>query len=216
MEDRVTSLTESPSRKDKLLENAGDLADLLTKRAGIKKVGIVGSLARGKENPSDLDFVIFLPPEKVLEHRIDAALRTKTPWYERLDLNESVQDSLKIVLGSFGSNGINLDVHFLPESFDKKDGKMLKLMFALSGDPSYMINAVRDILIFDSSSGIFKKETIYSPEQISQLEVLNFEALKSLVNDEQRLDEFAQHRGSLKRRSSPAVQQVVERFKNRK
>lgn len=212
MDDRETFKTEPIGKKNELLGKAVDLAYLLTKGAGIEKVGIAGSLARGKENPSDLDFVIFLPLKKVLEHRIDATLGIEVPWHERLDLNESVRDSLKIILDVFKLHGIKLDVHFLPESFDEK---IFKTMFDLSGDPSYMLNIVRDILIFDSSSEKFERKPVYSPDQIDQIRLMSFEKLKSIVNDEQALDQIYQHPGSQKRRTGSAVQQVIDKFKNR-
>jgi len=193
--------------KDELLEKAVDLAYLLTKRGGIKRVGIAGSLAREKENPSDIDFVIFLPQIDVLSYRIDTSIGKRIPWSDRIGLTDSsVKNSLKIILDFFSINGIKLDVHFLPDSFDRTT---LDSMNELSGDPSYLLQIVEDLLIFDLSSERFIKQPVYSPDQIEQIRASCFESMKSAVDNKQRLDQIFEDLGSKKRRSNSSAKNCL-------
>lgn len=164
-----------------MVDEAILLASLLVNRGNVKRVGVAGSLARGKENPSDMDFIIFVDNEtaKACHREKMRLLRTgsnkKVPLSEYLTLDDEEWNLFAAVYSGIESQ---VDIQVVS---DNPDEEYIKMVANDNLDPSFLINISNDAFIYDPSVKTFIKRGVFDDKKRQMMEEASFKRLKEIL-----------------------------------
>lgn len=184
----INSLKEGENGKSELmLQEATLLADFLSRSCDrVKKVGIAGSLSRGKKNPGDIDLVIFVDDmtaqrffSNALNHRDRGE---KVNIREELTKYLSLEGEMKTLWEMCLEQVISpIDFLLLP---DNPSEMSAHLWAQYSLDPSFLENITKTARIYHPETNSFVQEEVYSPEQIEIVGKASFVRLKQVLQNE--------------------------------
>lgn len=169
--------------RDRMMGEATVLAEMLAGRGNVARVGIAGSLARGKENPSDIDFVIFTDNEtaKACHREKMRLLRQgsdqKVQLSKYLTLDDASWNSFAAAY-SHTESGIDIQV-----VSNEPDEVYIRMMANDNIDPNFLINISKDALLYDPSAGVFKKSQVFGETRTKMMEEASFERLKEILSE---------------------------------
>jgi len=195
-----------PSREE-FLSFATELAEAIDGKGNVKRVGLVGSVARGKEQPRDLDMAIFIDPtsyETLMHstergqysliselnlHTINQLLRTGDGIQENflfgeiLGLTEDETDRVCDILVEeyppVGDVKAWPHILILPNQFTPELGAQM----ILERDPTFISNIAEDYQEYDSQDQNFKPKSMFSEQDMAKIKAEEFERMKRLVAD---------------------------------
>lgn len=199
--------------REQIFAFCGKLAEFVIGKGNIESIGITGSIADGKENPSDIDLVFFVKEggEKALE-----AVKKN---------GEYTPSSLRFIyfvdcLGIEDSNTKHFIQYALgqPKFFQRPpvdifvvNGHITK-EYARSVGETYFVdfldNLNRRTLIYDPRTKTFIKKSPFSLEDQKIIEETKFEMIKKTMGDDEKLDritEEVQKRGRKKEKVKKEV-----------
>lgn len=176
-----------------MLREATLLADFLSKGSDkVIKVGIGGSLSRGKKNPGDIDLVIFVDDQMAQRFFNDTFDRRVKG--EKVDIKEELAKLLGLsgemkTLWEMTLEQVASPVDFLLVPDDPSE-KSTHLWAQYSLDPSFLENIAKNARIYHPEVNGFVQEEIYSPDQIERIRKASFVRLKEIhLNEETGLGE---------------------------
>lgn len=202
----IGEVVKSPSRlngREIFMGKAREIAEFLTGRGSVEKVGIAGSLARGKEFPSDIDLVIFVNQEAAMNDltkrlnevaeilkepleiqaettRKDTVKEESVHSYNCLGLNR--MDELNLILMFYDHGGRRMPIDLFVISSDPNK-TYIDIQGWMNVDPRFLLNIEKDILIFNPNTKSFEKQGVFSDEQKGMMENASYERLKEVVED---------------------------------
>lgn len=189
------------STRQEMLGEASMLASFLVDQGNIKHVGIAGSLARGKENPSDVDFVIFVDNStaKACHREKMRLLREKSPHRVNLSKFLTVDDEQWnwFVMAISGCKH-RFDIQVIS---DNPDEEYLTMMAKDNIDPNFIKNLSNDVLLYDQAEDQFKQAQVFTQEQHELMDQASFNRLKDVLSnpDDRYYDTIAKSHSHLKR-----------------
>lgn len=175
------------STKEQMLKEAAFLADFLSKGCDkVKKIGIGGSLSRGKENPGDVDLIIFVD-DQIAQRFFNNALNHRERG-EKLNIREEVAKYLGLegemkTLWEMTLAQVSSPIDFLLVPSDPSE--MSTFLWSLySIDPSFLENIQKTVKIYNPEIGDFIREEVYSSEQIERIRKASFVRLGEIQQNE--------------------------------
>lgn len=208
--------------KEDVLRSAKGYAAFLSGKGNVKRVGLFGSVARGVDDPGDIDIVLFLDNAKAQEFlevmQIGPECEQYQAWVKEQkrkatagppallpDFREFIQsyivglsDPEIIALYRHGFERHEAGgkrVNFLNLSNDPTE-EYLGANIKAQRDPTFFDDRLmNDMMIYDPESGEFAKESPWSDEVNAMIKEAAFERLKELSagKDESHLDWLEQN-----------------------
>ena len=216
---------ETPYTKETLLAKAEEVAEFLTGKGYIEKVGIAGSLARGKDNPTDIDIVLFVDDSCALElqrEQIDKAL----DMYDYSDENHVIANEFESEITKIGlereeigklllmlfneeaeldqSQAVFYPIDWIIVPLSPSD-KFIEISTILNFDPNFLGELSKDVLTYNPKTGKFEKEPYLNDHQEKILHDATTRVLKILIRDDEYMKAV---------KNSPGHQKRVQRVKN--
>lgn len=163
-------------RREAMLGEAKRIAEFLNGKPGISGIGISGSLARGKEDPRDIDLVILIDNDKAIKFFSDFEQflepEARLFWlaqeycFEKTDKHH--------LYSLINSLDFKLDVLIIPREPDQTTAA---LWATQETDPEFLMNIINDLKVYNPESHDFKP-TVF-PEEIMKLIVKEAEEEKA-------------------------------------
>lgn len=184
-----------------MIKEAALLADFLVKCSGkVKRVGLSGSLARGKKDPGDIDLVVFVDDEvaqKYFKNALDKkyqgeTLMTSEEIAKHLGFDRDVQIMWEMCLSQIS---FPIDFQVIPD--DPSSGSAI-LWAELSLDPTFLENITKTKM-YHSETEQFVQEEAYTSEQLDLIRKASFLRLKKILGDK---DEYDKALGRMERSPS--------------
>ena len=199
--------------REEFIKFATDLSEMLDGQGHIKRVGLIGSVARGKENPTDLDMAIFIDEASFLTYIFSELFRNEAQqrryvldlqildvMQKKVSKSEEKNFLFEKVLGFNREQSFNLanlimrnyprDTEQSPFRMphliilpDKMTPDFAELEIMVSRDPTFASNISRDYQRYDSQKRVFAPKPMYSEDEMAIIRGKEFELLKKLVKD---------------------------------
>lgn len=160
-----------------MLRIATSFAEFLMGKGFIKRVGIAGSLARGKKEPSDIDFIILIEDSKAIQYLKDRD-RPGFPRFEREILG--ISDKWSEIFSGYVCGIDEMQTEIISDNPSKV---YIKEMTIANIDPNYLLNLEKDLLIFNQEKGVFEKQEVFTSEAKKVMEEAVFSELKRKKDD---------------------------------
>ena len=196
---------EIESSREDLLNSAKQIAEQFNRTGNIKRIGIAGSLARGKEKPSDIDLVFLVDEGSFLNYRMTVGfdkngsydvvkqimgmLKKETESKEKNFLFEEIlglssSDAKRLVVQVLSTGFIekkNIDILVLPDKIEEEI--VADLAVFTQYDPTFLSNIRKDCQQFNPETGNFEPTPIYTDEEMAIINQAEFKNLKEIVTD---------------------------------
>ncbi|MCL5407410.1 MAG: hypothetical protein M1429_02860 [Patescibacteria group bacterium] len=191
---------ELESRED-ILAFAKEISQEFDKKGNIKKIGITGSVARGKEYPNDADLIFIIDEKAFFEYNTSTIFDTKKQYsflaqvremlknkdekkenflfQKVLGLNNKDAKNMALLIG-LKSLSIGVDIILLPDKIYEEETDFL---ISTQTDPTFLSNLAKDYQELDPESDNFKPAQMYSEEEMDQIRKIEFDALKKISTD---------------------------------
>lgn len=170
--------------RETMLGEASLLAGILNRKGNIERVAIAGSLARGREHPSDIDLVLFLKNEMAHRYFKTASEARKSKDEKKPDLFDYLgisDDDWNVFVSILMNTQSAVDLIIVSNQPDEEYAKM---MSQGNIDPYFLLNLSKTAILYDSESNSFKRSgRIYSERQIETVNEAGFKELKRLVEN---------------------------------
>lgn len=182
------------NERENYLNVAGHVAEYLSGKGCVEKVGITGSLAEYKEDPYDIDLLVIVPNECALKYREMLETHAEGVRQRALEYLGLSQDEIYLFISKFGS--FPLDILILSNN---PDDELIKL--SVTGLDSYfLLNILNRALFFNVKTKKFERQAIYPQHTIEKMNEAAMEVLKGRMNDEAYIQKIERSFSSRRRR----------------
>ncbi len=195
---------ETPFSRERLLAKAEEIAEFLTGKGDVEKVGIAGSLARGRENPTDIDIVLFVNEGCAMSYYLGQVIEAFGNNYEedytspdpekkehaiqKIGLENKQLVRLLLTLFNEEAEGDSS----LPPSYpidwiivsSNPSDPFINLSTIMNFDPDFLRQLSKDVLTYNPKTKKFEKEPYLDDHQREVLRNATTKRLKNLINDE--------------------------------
>jgi len=157
-------------RRKSMVEEATVLADfLLDWGEKVKRVGVAGSLSRGKRRPGDIDLVVFIDN--------DEAKKCQNNRNELMKKGEGDSQVYEYLGMDYGKWNVFVFLHDMFRecrkypvdvivASDCPDEEYLKLAKEGNVSPKFLENILNDVVLYDPEMEGFRKENVFTEEQM--------------------------------------------------
>lgn len=167
--------------RGEMIEEASLLASLLIDHGNIKRVGVAGSLAKGKENPSDIDLVVFIDNKNAKDCQREKWELLKKQKKVKLEKYLTMNDvDWNIFTGFYQNAKYPVD---LTIASNDPDEEYIKMMADENIDPNFLENISNDIFLYDPSVNGFKKESVFNEQQKTMMKQASYERIKEVLSN---------------------------------
>lgn len=166
--------------RDQMTKDALLLADFLHRSGCVKRVGIAGSLSRGKADPTDIDLIIFVDDKKAIDCINEGIYLREFGKPVNIEKYLGFDDTLKTMFAITLTQMHDYHIDFQIIS-DTPSEEYVGIMVKNSVDPNFLQNISRDVLIFDPVTYSFHRQEVFTPEQDKIIEGAVFNRLKQMV-----------------------------------
>ena len=157
----LTSSQESLVRRKKMVENATILASFLVNCDNVSRVGVAGSLSRGKARPSDVDLIVFIDNDNAKKCQGERNRLIRESLEDDMRLNQYLgmdDNKWNLFVSLYGMlcnvKKCPIDVIIISDS---PDNEYKQMMIDGNTDPDFLKNILKDVLIYDSQMNGFGK-----------------------------------------------------------
>ena len=191
-----------------MLEILYSLAEYLQDFEKINRIGLFGSLARGSNNPSDIDMAIFTDDNVAIE-LLRSTYEKQTTGHELRYEKWAVENELDISKHETHFLYICMAFLLMPEDraletlrlfnwvrtetgeeistiiLSNHPSKQFIKIVSLMNDPTFLESIINDMKLYDISCQNFIKLPIYPPKTLELIHKIGFESLKEMMEKEE-------------------------------
>lgn len=202
-ENPLFELRNTEKSREEILEFAQEFAQKYTDKGNIKRIGIAGSVARGKKYPCDIDIILTLSHDAFWEYTLSQIYDPKGNYSIQTQLQAILKDkdnkaenfffervlgfdhetaklmALELAIHALPGGG-RVDIILLPEMIDNK---FTTLEIPRSYDPTYISILAKDYQQFNSDTGNFESTPLYPETEMDLLRKAEFARLKEISTD---------------------------------
>ena len=185
----MKEIDEKETVRNKMLQEAALLSGLLVGRGNVEKVGIVGSLTRDKENPSDIDLAIFIDDKSAIDFQKERialkkqGLGKKVNFGNYLTLND--EDWNLFARRCKGGPYLVDTIIISAEPSEEYIKMMVKEMLS----PTFLEDIGDTVCLYNPQMNVFERKEVFNEQQKKIIERMSLEQImkKNILYNEQGL-----------------------------
>lgn len=158
------------------------MAELLLKTKDFEAVGVGGSIARGKEEPGDIDLWVFctarVPEVRWNDPTLEEFLIPSQRFANVLGIQYSIADRhpfLKDIDTILDESHFSWDVHFIA---GKPTSEQINSYVSRMVDQTFLQREMNSVLVYDPKTKNFVRKNALDEEAMRQLDEITFDQLK--------------------------------------